>query len=212
MLDAKRITIMTADDHPFIRAGLAAVIGNEGDMQLVAEAADGEEALEQYREHQPDVVLMDLYMPVMDGLAATRAILAESPEARIVMLTTYDGDEDIYRALDAGARGYLLKDMLRTEVLDVIRSVHRGRRGIPVPIAERLAEHTPRIALTPREIEVLQHMATGLSNAEIATHIGRTEGTVKVHVRNILLKLNAQDRTEAVTSALKRGFIRLGSR
>jgi DNA-binding NarL/FixJ family response regulator len=152
---------------------------------------------------------MDLRMPVMDGLAATRAILADFPDAKIVMLTTYDGDEDIYRALDAGAKGYLLKDMLRTEVLNVVRTVHRGRRGIPAPVAARLAEHTPRIALTPREIEVLQLVARGFTNPEVAGLIGRTEGTVKVHLKNILQKLGANDRTEAVTTGLRRGFIRL---
>jgi DNA-binding NarL/FixJ family response regulator len=181
----------------------------EADLQVVAEASNGEEALESYREHRPDVVLMDLRMPVMDGLTAARAILAEFPEARIIVLTTYDGDEDIYRALDAGAKGYLLKDMLRTEVLNVIRTVHVGKRGIPAPIATRLAEHTPRIALTPRETEVLELVAQGYTNLEIARLIGRTEGTVKVHLKNILQKLNVQDRTEAVTTALQRGFIHL---
>jgi len=203
------ITILAADDHPLIRAGLAAVIAGEPDMRIVAEASNGEEALEQYRQLHPAVVLMDLRMPVMDGLSAMRAILAEDPDARIVMLTTYDGDEDIHRALEAGAKGYLLKDMLRTEVLNVIRSVHSGKRGIPGPVAARLAEHTPRIELTPRELEVLGLVAKGLSNPEIATAIGRTEGTVKVHLKNILQKLNADDRTEAVTTALQRGFIHL---
>jgi DNA-binding NarL/FixJ family response regulator len=203
------IRILAADDHPFIRAGLAAVIGGESDLVVVAEADNGEEALERYREHRPDIVLMDLRMPVMDGLAATRAILAEFPDARIVVLTTYDGDEDIYRALEAGAKGYLLKDMLRTEVLNTIRAVFGGRRGIPPAVALTLAEHTPRTALTRREIEVLQLVARGQTNQEIGTGIGRTEGTVKVHVKNILQKLNAKDRTEAVTTALKRGFIRL---
>jgi len=201
--------ILTADDHPLIRSGLAAVISTEADLRVVAEAANGEEALEQYRQHRPDVVLMDLRMPVMDGLSATRAILAEFPEANIIVLTTYDGDEDIHRALAAGARGYLLKDMLRTELLNVVRSVRRGQRGIPPAVAARLAEHTPRVELTPRETEVLQFVAKGLSNLEIAERIGRTEGTVKVHLKNILQKLNADDRTEAVTTALQRGFIRL---
>lgn len=203
------ITILTADDHPLIRDGLAALIANEPDLKIVAEASNGEEAFERYVEHRPDVVLMDLRMPLLDGLGAIRGILAEFPDARIVALTTYDGDEDIHRALDAGAKGYLLKDMLRTEVLNVIRAVHRGQRGIPGPVAARLAEHTPRIELTPREIEVLGHVARGLRNSEIATAIGRTEGTVKVHLKNILQKLGADDRTEAVTTALRRGFIHL---
>lgn len=203
------ITILTADDHPLIRDGLAAVLRAESGLQVVAEAANGEEAIEAYERLHPDIVLMDLRMPVMDGLSATRAILAEDPNARIIVLTTYDGDEDIHRALAAGARGYLLKDMMRTELLNVIRAVHRGQRGIPAPVAARLAEHTPRIGLTPRELEVLDLVARGLTNAQVAERIGRTEGTVKVHLKNILQKLDVKDRTEAVTTALRRGFIRL---
>jgi DNA-binding NarL/FixJ family response regulator len=204
------ITILSADDHPLIRAGLAAMLGFEPDMRVVAEAANGEEAIEQYQEHRPDVVLMDLKMPVMDGLAACQAIIAEFPDAKIVMLTTYDGDEDIYRALEAGARGYVLKEMLGVEIVGVVRTVQSGRRGIPAPVAARLAEHTPRVALTPRELEVLQLMAKGFSNPEIGRIIGRTEGTVKVHAKNILQKLGVTDRTEAVTVGAQRGFIRLG--
>jgi DNA-binding NarL/FixJ family response regulator len=204
-----RVRILTVDDHPMIRAGLAAVLSAEADLLVVAEASNGREALDRYREHRPDVVLMDLRMPVLDGLGATRAILSEFPDAHIVVLTTYDGDEDIHRALDAGARGYLLKDMLRTEVLNVVRAVHGGRKSIPAPVAARLAEHTPRIALTPREVEVLALMAEGCTNAEIAARLGRTESTAKVHVKNILQKLGAHDRTEAVTIGLQRGFIRL---
>ena len=203
------ITILTADDHPLIRDGLAAVLRAESGLQVVAEAANGEEAIEAYARLRPDVVLMDLRMPVMDGLTATRAILADDSNARIIVLTTYDGDEDIHRALAAGARGYLLKDMMRTDLLGVIRAVHRGQRGIPAPIAARLAEHTPRIGLTPRELEVLRLVADGLSNAQVGERIGRTEGTVKVHLKNILQKLDVKDRTEAVTTALRRGFIRL---
>jgi DNA-binding NarL/FixJ family response regulator len=203
------ITVLTADDHPLIRTGLAAVIGAESDMVLAGEAANGEEAIERYRELRPDVVLMDLRMPVMDGLAAIRAIIAEFPAARVVALTTYDGDEDIHRALEAGAKGYLLKDMLRTEVLRAIRAVYRGQRSIPAPVAARLAEHTPRVELTPREIEVLQLVAKGFSNREVGDILGRTEGTVKVHLKNILEKLGVDDRTEAVTTALQRGFIHL---
>ena len=203
------ITILTADDHPLIRDGLAAVLRAQGGLQVVAEAANGEEAIEAYARLRPDIVLMDLRMPVMDGLTATRAILGEDPNARIIVLTTYDGDEDIHRALAAGARGYILKDMMRTELLGVIQAVHRGQRGIPGPVAARLAEHTPRIGLTPRELEVLRLVADGLSNAQVAERIGRTEGTVKVHLKNILQKLDVKDRTEAVTTALRRGFIRL---
>jgi len=203
------IRVLAADDHPLIRAGLVAFLATEPDLQVVAEAANGEEALEKYRELRPDIVLMDLSMPIMDGLSATRAILDEFPDARVIVLTTYDGDEDIHRALDAGATGYLLKDMVAADVLSVIRTVYGGRRGIPHAVAAKLAEHTPRIPLTPRETEVLSLLAKGLSNAEIAARIGRTEGTVKVHIKNILQKLDASDRTEAVTTAVRRGFIRL---
>jgi len=203
------ITILAADDHPLIREGLAAVLRADHGMQVVAEASNGEEAIEAYARLHPDIVLMDLRMPTMDGLTATRAILADDPNARIIVLTTYDGDEDIHRALAAGARGYLLKDMMRTDLVGAIRAVRRGQRGIPAPVAARLAEHTPRIGLTAREVEVLRLVADGLSNAQIGERIGRTEGTVKVHLKNILQKLDAHDRTEAVTTALRRGFIRL---
>jgi DNA-binding NarL/FixJ family response regulator len=203
------IRILTADDHHLIRAGIASFLATEPELQVVAEAANGEEALERYRDARPDLVLMDLSMPVMDGLAATRAIIEEFPDARIIALTTYAGDEDIHRALDAGAMGYLVKDMMVADVLKVIRLVMAGRRGIPPAVAATLAEHTPRIALTPRETEVISLISTGLTNAQIAGRIGRTEETVKVHVKNILRKLNAHDRTEAVTIAVRRGFIRL---
>lgn len=206
---ASPISILTADDHPFIREGLAAVLRDEGDMQVVAEASNGEEAIEAYARFRPDIVVMDLRMPVMDGVTATTAILDENPDARIIVLTTYDGDVDIHRALSAGARAYLLKDMMRTELIAAVRTVYRGQRRIPAAVAARLAEHTPRIDLTAREIEVLGHVANGLSNPQVAQRIGRTEGTVKVHVKNILQKLDAHDRTEAVTTALRRGFIKL---
>jgi DNA-binding NarL/FixJ family response regulator len=203
------ITVLTADDHPLIREGLAAVLHAESGFKVVAEAANGEEAIEAYAERRTDIVLIDLRMPVMDGLTATRAILEDDPDARVIVLTTYDGDEDIHRALSAGARGYLLKDMMRTELVGAIRSVYRGKRSIPAPVAARLAEHTPRIGLTPRELEVLRLVADGLSNAQVAERIGRAEGTVKVHLKSILQKLEVHDRTEAVTTALRRGFIRL---
>lgn len=203
------ITILTVDDHPLIREGLAVVIGRESDMRIVAEAGDGEEAIERYREHHPAIVLMDLRMPVMNGVEAIQALREEFPEAKIIALTTYEGDEDIYQALAAGASGYLLKDTMRTELVSVIRAVHRGYRGIPPNIAAKLAEHTPRIALTPREVEVLRLMAEGKSNSEIALALGRAEGTMKIHVRNILSKLGASDRTQAVTIALRRGILHL---
>ena len=203
------ITLLAADDHPLLRRGLGALIGAEADMEMVAEAANGAEALALYRAHRPDVVLMDLRMPVLSGLSAIKAILAEFPDAKIIALTTYEGDEDIHRALSAGAKGYLLKDMLRAELLQVIRRVHGGHRSIPAVIAARLAEHVPRVELTPRELEVLGLMAKGLSNREIATALGRAESTMKVHVKNVLEKLGANDRTEAVTTAIRRGFLHL---
>jgi DNA-binding NarL/FixJ family response regulator len=208
-MDLPRIRIMAVDDHPLIRSGLRAVIASEPDMEMVGEAANGEEAIDRYREERPDIVLMDLRMPVMDGLTATVAILREFPDAKIVALTTYEGDEDIHRALSAGARGYLLKDMMRSQLLQVIRTVQKGQRAIPAAIAARLAEYTPRIELTPRELEVLQLMAKGFSNPEIASTLGRTESTMKVHVSNILQKLQATDRTEAVTVAIQRGILHL---
>jgi DNA-binding NarL/FixJ family response regulator len=206
---ASPIRILTADDHPLIRAGLMTFLGTEPELEVVAEAGNGEEALEKYRKLHPDIVLMDLSMPVMDGVAATRAILDEYPDARVIVLTTYQGDEDIHRALEAGAKGYLVKDMMVADILNVIRLVHSGRRGIPPAVAAKLAEHTPRIPLTPRETEVLLLVAKGLTNADIGGRIGRTEETVKVHVKNILQKLDARDRTEAVTAGLRRGYIRL---
>ena len=209
MAKTPEITILTVDDHPLIRDGLAAVIGREPDMRVVAEACDGEEAVERYRAYQPSIVLMDLRMPVMDGVEAIQAIRGEFPGARIIALTTYEGDEDIYQALAAGASGYLLKDMLRTELIEVIRKVHQGFRGIPQTIAAKLAIHTPRIGLTQRELEVLRLMAEGKSNPEIAAALGRAEGTMKIHVQNILQKLGAADRTQAVTLALRRGIIHL---
>lgn len=201
------ISVLAVDDHPLIRAGLQAVLATEPDFVFAGEAPNGEVALELYRTTKPDIVLMDLRMPVMDGLAAIKAIIAEFPDARIIALTTYEGDEDIYRALSAGAKGYVVKDMLRTELLTVIRQVHRGGRGIPQTIASRLAEFTPRTQLTPREIEVLQLVAKGLTNREIAAVLGREESTVKVHVKNILAKLEVGDRTEAVVVAIQRGFM-----
>jgi DNA-binding NarL/FixJ family response regulator len=201
------VTILAVDDHPLIRAGLGAVLAPEADMTLVAEAANGQEALELYREKRPDIVLMDLRMPVMDGVSAIKAILGEFPDARIVALTTYEGDEDIYRALSAGAKGYVVKDMLRTQLLGVIRQVHHGQRGIPPEVATRLAEFTPRLHLTPRELEVLQLVAKGLTNREIGAVLGREESTVKVHVKSVLAKLDVSDRTEAVVVAIQRGFL-----
>ena len=199
---------MTADDHPLIRDGLAAVIRAEGGLEVVAEAANGEEAIEAYARLHPDIVLMDLRMPVMDGLAATRAILADDPNARIIVLTTYDGDEDIYRALQAGAQGYLLKDMFFEELEDAIRKVHAGARSLPPVVAERLAERMGGSELTVRELEVLQEIVNGKSNKEIASALHISEATVKSHINNILGKLGVTDRTQAATRALQRGIVR----
>ncbi len=206
---AGTIRVLVADDHPVVRTGLAAVLVQQADLELVAEAENGERAVALYREHQPDVCLMDLRMPVMDGVEAIRAITTEFPEARILALTTYEGDADIRRALEAGARGYLLKDMLLTDVVQSVRAVHHGERVIPNAVAARLAEFPERSDLTERELEVLKLVARGLSNKEVARAIGRTDETVKIHLKNVFAKLGVADRTEAVTVALTRGLLHL---
>lgn len=203
------IRVMTVDDHPIFRDGLAALLSVHPDLTLVAEARDGVEAIELFRKHRPDVTLMDLSMPTMGGAEAIETIRREFPEARIIALTTYHGDADIHRALEAGARGYLLKDVLRNEVVEAVRAVHRGQRVLPVAVAQRLAQFTPRVELTEREMEVLTLMAKGYRNKDIAEAIGRTEATVKVHVLHVISKLHVADRTEAVAVALKRGIIHL---
>lgn len=205
------IRVMTADDHPVVRAGLSALLANESDLELVAEARDGAEALEMYEAHKPDVVLMDLRMPQMDGVDAIERIREAHPDARIVALTSYDGDADIYRALNAGAYGYLLKDMLGTELVVAVRAAAAGKRVIPPEVAARLAEFTPRADLTQRETEVLQLAAKGMRNRDIATAIGRTPETVKVHLKHVMEKLHVHDRTEAVIQAVRRGIIHLDS-
>jgi DNA-binding NarL/FixJ family response regulator len=188
---------------------LAAVITQEPDLVLVGEAENGERAVALYRERRPDVVLMDLRMPVMGGVDAIRTITGEFPSARILALTTYEGDADIRRALGAGARGYLLKDMLLSDVITAIRTVLKGERVIPTGVATRLAEYPERSELTERELEVLQLVAKGLSNKEVAKTIGRMDETVKIHLKNIFAKLDVDDRTQAVTVALARGLIHL---
>jgi DNA-binding NarL/FixJ family response regulator len=203
------IRILLADDHPVVRTGVRTMLENEPDMVVVAEAADGVEIVELYERHGPDVVLMDLRMPRQDGVAAIRAIVKTHPNARIVALTSYEGDADIYRALDAGACGYLIKDMLGDEVVGAVRGAAAGKRVIPPSVASRLAEFVPRLDLTAREQEVLQLAAKGLRNREIARVIGRTEETVKVHLKHIMAKLGVEQRTEAVTLALQRGIIHL---
>ena len=200
---------MTADDHPVVRKGISAIVANEPDMSIVGEAADGVDAVAMYDKYSPDVVLMDLRMPRLDGIGATRAIVAAHPDAHVVALTSYEGDADIYRALDAGACGYLIKDMVGSDVVGAIRTAAAGRRVVPPSVAGRLAEFTPRVDLTPREVEVLRLTAKGLRNRDIARVIGRTEETVKVHLKNIMAKLEVEDRTEAVTLGLQRGIIHL---
>lgn len=207
--EAATIRILCADDHPLVRKGIALILANEPDLELVAEAGDGQEAVELFRRHQPDVTLMDLRMPALDGIEATRRIREEFPDARIIALTSYDGDQDIYRAIEAGVRGYLLKEMVHTEVLSAIRAVHAGRKLMPLEIHEYGGENFARLALTPREVEVLQLVARGQANKEIARELGAAAGTVKMHVQNILAKLGATDRTHAVTIAIQRGIIRL---
>ena len=203
------IRVLCVDDHPVVREGLRAIICTEPDMSVVDEAADGQMGIMKYREHQPDVVVMDLKMPVRGGVDATIQIRKEYPKARIIVLTTYEGDEDIYRALEAGAQAYLLKAMVSTELLDTIREVHAGRRHIPTTVAARLAEYTPRVALSEREVEVLNYIAKGLRNKEIGAALHVTEDTVKFHVKSIFEKLHVIDRTEAVVSASQRGIIHL---
>jgi DNA-binding NarL/FixJ family response regulator len=204
-----RIRVLVADDHPVVRTGLAAVLMQEADLELVAEAENGARAVALYREHRPDVCLMDLRMPVVDGVQAIRTITTEFPGACVLALTTYEGDADIRRALEAGARGYLLKDMLLTDVIRAVRAVRRGERVIPNAVAARLAEFPERSELTERELEVLHLVARGLSNREVARTLGRADETVKIHLKNVFAKLDVADRTEAVTVAIARGLIHL---
>ena len=203
------IRILLADDHPVLRQGIQALASDERDMQFVAEASNGLEAIEQFRKHQPDIALMDLEMPGVNGIEAMIAIRNEFPDARIIILTTYAGDVRISRALKAGARGYLLKSLLRKELLDTIRAVHAGQKRIPADLATQVADHVADDTLTLREIEVLGAIAAGNANKLIADKLSITEETVKGHVKNILSKLGANDRTHAVTIGLKRGIIEL---
>ena len=208
-MTANRIRILAVDDHPILREGIAALLANEPDMELVAEASNGQEAIKQFRAHRPDITLMDLQMPVMSGSDAISAIREEFPGARIIVLTTYGGDAQADRAFKAGAYGYLLKNMVRKELVETIRTVHGGKKRIPPEIAMEMAEHHADDALTEREIEVLGQVAAGNANKIIADHLGISEETVKAHMRKILSKLGANDRTHAVAIALKRGIIEI---
>lgn len=203
------IRVLTVDDHPVVRAGVGALISDTGDLEVIAEASDGEEAVLLYERHRPDVVVMDVRMPNVDGVRAIRSIVGSHPDARIVALTSYEGDADVYRALQAGARGFLLKDSLGTTLIDAIRRAASGERIIPPEIAARLAEFIAQDELTPRELEVLELAAQGMRNRAIARAIGRTEATVKMHLKHVMQKLGVADRTEAVTLALRRGIIHI---
>jgi DNA-binding NarL/FixJ family response regulator len=203
------IRVLIVDDHPVVRQGVAALIATESDMSSIGEAATGREALQQVRAHRPDVTLMDLQMPEMSGLDAIEAIRAEFPEARIIVLTTYQGDVQVLRALKAGARAYLLKNTLYKELLDTIRAVHAGKKSLSPEATFQLAEHATDEALTPAEIRVLRLIAGGDANKEIATKLSLSEGTVKGQIANIMSKLGAKDRTQAVMIALRRGLIEI---
>jgi DNA-binding NarL/FixJ family response regulator len=208
MKASKQIRVLCADDHPSMRKGIASIIANEPDMKLVGEAGNGYEAVDLFCLHRPDVTLMDLRMPGPDGIAAIRMIQSHSPEARIIVLTSYDSDQDIYRAVEAGVCGYLLKETAHTEIVRAIRMAHAGKRLIQSDIVARLRDR-PRVALTTREIEVLSLAAQGLANKEIGARLGTTVGTIKIHIQNILSKLQASDRTHAVTIAFQRGILHL---
>lgn len=209
MPEAERISILTVDDHPLVRKGIAAVLATEPDFLLAAEAANAREAIELFRVHRPDVTLMDLRLPDLPGIEVICHIQRDFPQARFIALTSYDGDQDIYRALDAGVRGYLLKEMVAAEIGRAIRVVHSGKRYLPQEVTQHLADHFPNYVLTPREVEVLSLLAGGRGNREIADQLGTAPGTIKTHVQSILSKLDARDRTHAVTIAVRRGILHL---
>jgi DNA-binding NarL/FixJ family response regulator len=206
-VQSERIRVLVVDDHPLMREGIVAVIQGAADIIVVGEAGNGQQAIEMFRVHRPDVTLMDLQMPIMNGIDAIKTIRLEYPTSHFIVLTTYQGDVQALRALKAGATGYLLKNMIWKDLPESIRAVHSGRRRIPPEIAEALVEHVADDALTEREVEVLRRVATGTANKVIAFELSVSEATVKAHMKNILAKLGANDRTHAVTIAVKRGFL-----
>ena len=208
-MSENQIRVMVVDDQGVVRQGIVALINTVADMKVIAEATNGQEAIEQFRAHRPDVTLMDLRMPVVGGVEAIGRIRREFPGARIIVLTTFDGDEDIYRSLQAGAQGYLLKDMFFDELEEAVRKVHGGSRRIPTAVAEKLAERMSGSDLTARELEVLEQIVRGRSNKEIGHLLNISEATVKSHINNILSKLGVNDRTQAATTALQRGIVHL---
>ncbi|HEX4770940.1 MAG TPA: response regulator transcription factor [Bryobacteraceae bacterium] len=201
------IRILIVEDHHVVRQGLVALLKSVPDMQVVAEAADGQQGVDLFRQHKPDITIMDLRLPVLSGVEAIGHIRREAPQARVIVLTTFDGDEDIYRALQAGAKGYLLKDMFGDELMDAIRTVHAGKSKIPPAVAQRLADRMSGPELTGRELEVLKKIVAGKSNKEIGRDLWISEATVKTHVNNLLSKLGVTDRTQAATTALQRGIV-----
>ena len=209
MSNQLRIRVLSVDDHPLLSEGIATMINSQPDMQLISQAASGSEAIQQYREHRPDVTLMDLRLPDLSGIDVMIAIRTEFPEARVVMLTTFEGDVEIQRALQAGARGYLLKNMPPSEILDVIRHVHAGKKRVPPEVAAQIAEHMSDEVLTAREVEVLRKIGGGNRNKDIADLLFISEETVKVHIKHIMDKLGAKDRTQAIAIAVRRGIIQL---
>ena len=209
MDEQKQIRVMSVDDHPLLREGIVAVVNSQKDMQIVAQAATGQEAIEQFRKHRPDVVLMDLRLPDISGIDAMIAIGKEFPEARVIVVTTVEGDAEISRALAGGARGYVLKSTPPKDLVEVIRQVNAGKKRIPSEVAARLAEHFDGDALTAREVEVLAQVASGNRNRDIADKLFITEETVKVHIKHIMEKLDAKDRTQAVSIGVRRGIIHL---